>query len=69
MLAERGVEQGDPWGLFLFALGFINALLAGSAWLEENGFRGMVMALMDGLNIVAPLLALPRTISSLLCYI
>ena len=51
----EGVEQGDPWGPFLFALGFVHVLCFGASWLERHGLLGGVLALMDDLTVVAPL--------------
>ena len=55
VLAERGVEQGDVWGPFLFALGLVLVLSRGRDWLAARGLLGLLVALMDDLAVVAAL--------------
>ena len=66
MVSERGVEQGDPWGSFLFALGLVTAIAEVAPWLQEHaGGRAVLIALLDDLSVVAPLrtLAAPTLLS------
>ncbi len=54
--AERGVEQGDPWGPFLFALVFAWATEQIAPLLtQRTGGQGLLVLLLDDLSVVAPL--------------